>query len=133
MSRAKQDGESSSAGVAGLVMGIIGLLFGIVLALTCGVCGALCTAATVMPQRDAGPNRFNWQVNYGDGGTGSLFPPQPGFPQPNPFPGQPTQPGQPVQPGLPDPTLQPGVEPTMPPPPINPGPTTPTTPVQPPG
>jgi hypothetical protein len=33
MSRAKRDGESSSAGIAGLVMGIVGLLFGIVLAL----------------------------------------------------------------------------------------------------
>lgn len=116
MSRAKQDGESSSAGIAGLVMGIIGTLFGIIEALTCGICSALCTTAAFMPIPDGGPYRqqqWQWAV---DAGPGAM---------PGAFPGWPPQPGQPVPPGaLPDPSGGSGVAPALPPPPINPGPTT---------
>ena len=118
MSRAKQDGESSSAGIAGLVLGIIGLLFGIIEALTCGLCSALCTTAAFMPIPDGGPyQQQQWQWGV-DAGPNAM---------PGAFPSWPTAPGQPGT-GVAPPGFQPapgpgGPAPALPPPPINPGPT----------
>ena len=115
MSRAKRDGESSGAAIAGLVCGIIGFLLGAIEAVTCGVCGALCTAGMMMPRPDAGPNPWgntNWNFGVYDAG------PMPAFPTPPPV-----DPNAPPFPAPPDPGIQPGVTPALPPPPINPGPT----------
>ncbi len=43
MSRAKEMGEPGGAAVAGLVLNIIAFVFGLVIALTCGLCNAACT------------------------------------------------------------------------------------------
>lgn len=53
MSRAKQEGESSGLAVAGLVLNILGFVFGAAVAVTCGLCNMACS------QRSHG---------FGDGG-----------------------------------------------------------------
>ena len=58
MSRAKQEGESGGAATAGLILSIISFVFGLVFALTCGLCNACFSAAVI-----AGPR------NRGDGGV----------------------------------------------------------------
>lgn len=72
MSRAKRQGESSGTALAGLILGIISFLPALLVALTCGVCNALCTAGMIRGHRDGG---VQWRTQWGvarDGGV--LFP-----------------------------------------------------------
>jgi len=71
MSRAKQEGESGGAGMAGLIVSIIAFLFGLIFALTCGLCNALCTAGMVAGPRNRGDGGvYSWST-----GTGGQPPP----------------------------------------------------------
>jgi hypothetical protein len=129
MSRAKQEGGSSGAGLAGLIVSIVAFLLGLVFALTCGLCNALFTAGVA-----TNPGRFRdggvtWRVGRGtppawmrdlDGGLGAL-PPLPGSP---PLPGDAPAPG--VAPA--DGTAADEPPPAFPPPPLEPAPSAPVTP-----
>jgi len=53
MSRAKQTGESSGAGVAGLIVNIIAFVLSLVVALTCGLCNACVTGGANNARRAA--------------------------------------------------------------------------------
>jgi len=133
MSRAKQEGGSSGAGLAGLIVSIVAFLLGLVFALTCGLCNALFTAGVASNQgrfRDGG---VMWRVGRGtppawmrdlDGGLGIVPPP----------PGSPPRPGDEPVPGA-APTDGPAAEeppPAFPPPPLEPAPAAPANPGAPP-
>ena len=114
MSRAKRDGESSGAAVAGLTINIIAFLMGVFFALTCGLCGAAVSNAYVNGdyhlQRPTNSRFAPSQFNL-DAGTGM-------------------QPLPPVQPSTPPSALPPDPSsavpsgsppPAMPPPPLGAG------------
>jgi hypothetical protein len=63
MSRAKQEGESGGAGMAGLIVSIIAFLFGLIFALTCGLCNALCTAGMVAGPHGRGDGGIYWSTS----------------------------------------------------------------------
>lgn len=55
ISRARRDGESSGTGIGGLVVSIVAFIPAVLVALTCGLCNALCTGSYVNSMgRDAG-------------------------------------------------------------------------------
>src|SRR5262245_20387612 len=47
MSRARQEGNPSGAALAGVILNVLGFLFGLLVAMTCGLCNAACTSAMV--------------------------------------------------------------------------------------
>lgn len=71
MSRAKQQGESNGAAVAGLVVSIVAFILGTAVALTCGLCNA-CMTSGMMNQQNRGGGMGNnpFLVPRGDGGPG---------------------------------------------------------------
>jgi hypothetical protein len=81
MSRAKQEGGSSGAGLAGLIVSIVAFLLGLVFALTCGLCNALFTAEMVKNRGRLPDGGVMWRVDRGttppwrrepDGGVGAM-------------------------------------------------------------
>ena len=121
LSRAKRDGESTGTAMGGLVVNIVAFIPGVVVALTCGLCNAMCTAGMMNPRPqdpwwmlDGGGPRIIHQPGatpngYLDAGPPGLAPPAeppgfgppPAFPPP-PIPGAP-DPNPPADPAAPDP------------------------------
>lgn len=67
MSRAKQDGGSGGAGLAGLIISIIAFIFGLIFALTCGLCNALCTAGMIAgPHHRGDGGVYSWSTGTGN-------------------------------------------------------------------
>jgi len=60
MSRAKQDGDTSGVGVAGLVVSVIAFVLSLAVALTCGLCNACFTSGVINAQNQGG-----FQPSYG--------------------------------------------------------------------
>lgn len=122
MSRAKRDGEPAGVAVAGLTLGIVVFLLGLLLAVTCGLCGALVSNAYLNGDLDRsrnGRNGMHMRVSLPDGGMMEIDP----FAAP-PSPAQPPPPsGTPVDPSAapePTPEAPPSAAPppAMPPPPL---------------
>jgi len=107
ISRARQEGDSTGPATAGLIISIIGFLCGLVLAVTCGFCGALCTAASLSPNNRYQRNNqgFRYNVGWPDAAVAPGFAPIPG-------PGPSGQSGSGPPPAFPPPPLQPGTQPS---------------------
>lgn len=129
MSRAKQEGSSSGAGLAGLIVSIVAFLLGLVFALTCGLCNALFTAEMVKNRGRLPDGGVMWRVDRGatppwrrelDGGVG----PMPPVPDEPPVAGDSPPAG--VEPPEPDAGDVP--PPAFPPPPLAPAPEAPEAP-----
>ncbi len=127
MSRSKQEGGTGGAGLAGLITSIVAFLLGLVFALTCGLCNALCTAGMVAGPRHRGDGGVSWSVGSGrpppwlvrgDGGVG-LLPPLPAAPPAPDAPPSPDAPPAAAPPAADGPTGGPP-PPAFPPPPIAP-------------
>jgi len=71
MSRAKQDGMPSGAALAGVILNVVGFLFGLLVAMTCGLCNAACTSA--MFNAHAMDGGVGWQGNMQFGPDGGTF------------------------------------------------------------
>jgi hypothetical protein len=117
ISRARKQGQSRDAALAGVILSALCFLPALATSLTCGVCNALWTSGPIQVRRDIrfdvrnnpGPN-----VHFADGGTSVLPPPPfaPGF-------GRADAGVAPVQPGQPKPSAP------LPPPPLPAGPRVP--------
>jgi hypothetical protein len=107
MSRAKQEGNPSGAALAGVILNVVGFLFGLIVAMTCGLCNAACTSAMINAHPSdggvgwqgsfqLGPDGGGMMLGPVDAGTGAAIPeaPQsmPGAPPPA-FPPPPVAPG----------------------------------------
>jgi hypothetical protein len=99
LSRAKREKRATDSATVGVVLNALCVVPALLIALTCGVCNALCSSA--------GPDgRLHWSVQHGMPG------PRPSRPS-----GPPAPPAPPAQPG--DPAAPP---PAFPPPPLPAGP-----------
>jgi len=120
LSRARQEGDSTGLATAGLIVSIIAFVFGLVVAVTCGFCGALCSAATLNPNarytpNDGGAFWFRSNLAIGDGGVMQEPPAFPGMQGPGQSGGTtppPAFPPPPIQPGTTQPPTTGAVEPT---------------------
>jgi len=126
--RAKDAGQPRDISRIALVLNVIALVPALLVALTCGLCNALCSTGNMQLQKDF---RFNVGPGFGpDAGPGALppppraAPPDPGAePQPAPrAPGDP-RPPEPSPPPRPAQPAEQRQEPTrLPPPPLPAGP-----------
>lgn len=106
MSRAKQEGNPSGAALAGVIVNVLAFLFGLLVAMTCGLCNACFSTAMIQGRNyDGGPNGVHFQFGL-DGGW-------PGIDE---GPGMGTGLSQPAQSGAPPPAMPPPAMPSEPPP-----------------
>ena len=115
MSRAKRDGESGGAAVAGLTINIIAFLMGVFFALTCGLCGAAVSNAYMNGDYNLDPQPYQQPSIYWP--DASVNTPQPAPPSTVP-PADPNAPTNVAPSGSPPPA--------MPPPPLGATPDTPS-------
>lgn len=124
MSRARQEGDSTGPATAGLIISIIAFICGLLVAVTCGFCGALCTAATLNPnnryQRSDG-GAFWYGTQWPDAAVApNLFGPPPGPSGQGGSAPPPAFPPPPMPSGSPDPSVAPPAPSPTPPPPGQP-------------
>jgi hypothetical protein len=105
MSRAKREGRSAEGATAGVVVGALAFVPALMVALTCGVCNALCSASTLQ----GGPVRVRLGGGFGpDSGVPFALPPPPGAKPPaSPEPSTPPPAPAPGDPAAPPPAFPP--------------------------
>ncbi|MEC7524582.1 MAG: hypothetical protein VYE22_32180 [Myxococcota bacterium] len=125
LSRARTDGSETGLPTAGLVVSVVAFFPAFFVALVCGVCNSVCSAASMAPRPPAGQQQPWWMTDAGAAGSPGLGP-QPAAPpaQPpaqgaappgQPPVGQPSVPSiTPVDPAPADPSVDPAAPPTDP-------------------
>ncbi len=71
MSRAKEEGANSGVATAGLIVSVVAFFPALLVALTCGLCNSLCSAASLQEPRSTRQTQAPW---YMDGGNASISP-----------------------------------------------------------
>jgi hypothetical protein len=106
MSRARQQGRDTGAGLAGVILGVLAFIPALVVALTCGACNACVSAGLLSP----GAKGVRWGTS-----SGMVEPPAAKRPaKRSTTDAVPAKPARPRDPGSPPPAF--------PPPPFGPGP-----------
>lgn len=124
VSRARSEGIEGGTPMAGLIVSGVAFFPAFLVAISCGICDAMCAGAMIDGQRNRGSSTPWWLADAGVSTT-------PGFnPAPIPTP-PPTGPSAPIDPTAPppiDPTAPPPQDPTQPPPAFPPPPLEPSAP-----
>ena len=108
LSRARTDGTETGLPTAGLVVSVVAFCPAFFVALVCGLCNSVCSAASLSPRSSSPSGTPFWMVDAGATGSPGLGPGPIPAPAPAPTNPAPTSPA----PTSPAPTIDPAIDPT---------------------